>query len=93
LTEEIFNNNQVRAYFDRWHVYQVVIEPDYMAHRGIHDALRESLRSKNIESFSILDLGCGDGSLLTKTLDGFPVSKYIGGDLSALALKGVPLLT
>jgi ubiquinone/menaquinone biosynthesis C-methylase UbiE len=87
MTKNISNNNEVRAYFDRWHVYQVVIDHDYMAHRGIHDALRKSLLSKSDEPFSILDLGCGDGSLIAKTLDGLPVFKYIGVDLSSVALS------
>ncbi|MGV7221336.1 MAG: class I SAM-dependent methyltransferase [Nitrospinales bacterium] len=86
MTEEICNNDEVRVYFDRWHVYRVVIENDYMAHREIHDALRESLRAQNKEAFSVLDLGCGDGSLIARTLDGLPVSKYIGVDLSSVAL-------
>ncbi len=87
MNQEIRDDNEVKAYFDRWNVYYTIIEHDYMAHRGIHDSLRKSLQSTNRESFSILDLGCGDGLRIAETLKGLPLSLYIGVDLSAVALK------
>jgi SAM-dependent methyltransferase len=87
MTGEIENYKEVRDYFEQWHVYQVIIENDYMEHCGIHNSLSKSLRSTFKESFSILDLGCGDGSRIAKTLDKLTVSLYIGVDLSVIALR------
>lgn len=81
------NDNEVRAFFDRWHVYYLVIQNDYMAHRGIHQALRDSLSSSRQSPFSIMDLGCGDCSVIAKTLRGLPVREYVGIDLSEVALE------
>ena len=75
MTRKTQNTNVVKTFFNGWHVYQVIVEHNYMAHQGIHDSLGKSLRSIKNESFSILDPGCGDGSLLKKTLNGLPVPK------------------
>jgi ubiquinone/menaquinone biosynthesis C-methylase UbiE len=81
------NNCEVKAYFDQWHVYDLIMQNDYMAHRGIHKALREKLSSTRSSQFTVLDLGCGDGSNISKTLNGLQADLYIGVDLSEVALS------
>lgn len=81
------NDNEIKAYFDRWHIYHLIIQNDYMAHRGIHEALRGSLLASRQSPFSIMDLGCGDGSVIVRTLRGLPVREYVGIDLSRAALE------
>lgn len=85
VSERPQNDAAIQAFFDRWEVYQRLVDNDYMAHRGIHAALRKSLASRKA-AFSVLDLGCGDGSLIAASLQGLPVSSYTGVDLSAVAL-------
>nr|VFK20019.1 MAG: Methyltransferase domain-containing protein [Candidatus Kentron sp. LPFa] len=80
------NPGEVKAHFDRWHIYKQIIRNDYQSHRGIHDSLRRCLVSIVEPEFDVLDLGCGNGSGILKTLDGLPVRSYIGVDLSAVAL-------
>lgn len=79
-------NEVIRAFFDQWHVYDVLVKNDYMAHAGILRVLRESLSARE-ESFSVIDLGCGDASRMADTLDGLPLSAYVGVDLSSVALE------
>lgn len=80
------NNCEIKAYFDQWRVYDLIIQNDYMAHRGIHEALRTSLSSTRSTQFTVLDLGCGDGAKISQTLSGLQIELYNGVDLSEVAL-------
>jgi SAM-dependent methyltransferase len=80
-------DSAIRAFFDQWHLYELLIRHDYMAHRGIHRALRASLEEFPRSPFSVMDLGCGDASVVARTLSGLPVSKYVGVDLSEIVLE------
>jgi len=77
----------IKTYFNQWHIYDIIIKNDYMAHAGIYRALRKVLATRNDQPFSMVDLGCGDASKIAKTLDGLPIRKYIGVDLSPIALE------
>ncbi|MGD8414817.1 MAG: class I SAM-dependent methyltransferase [Candidatus Latescibacterota bacterium] len=63
-----------------------MIAHDYMGHRNITSALRQSL-SERSRPFSVLDLGCGDGSTTANALHGLPVRKYVGVDGSDAAIE------
>lgn len=76
----------IRAFFNEVTIYDVLVANDYMAHTGIHRALRENLSGLK-EPFSIIDLGCGDASRIAGTLQGLPVRDYFGVDLSSVALR------
>lgn len=80
------SSDAIRAFFDRWHVYELLIRHDYMSHRGIHRALRVALEKSRTSPFSVMDLGCGDSSVVAQTLSGLPVNRYVGVDLSEIAL-------
>lgn len=86
MTQPIRNDDEVKAFFDRWHVYSQIIRHDYMSHRGIHRALRDSLLASRQAPFCMMDLGCGDGSVMAATLRNLPVREYVGIDLSGVAL-------
>jgi len=75
----------IRDFFDQVKIYDVLVDNDYMAHSGIHRALREYLSIRN-QPFSMIDLGCGDASQIATTLKGLPVRQYVGIDLSPVAL-------
>lgn len=81
-------DDAIREFFDQWDLYRIIIQRDYMAHRGIHAAMRRSL-SRRKKPFSIVDLGCGDGSVIGSTLDGLSVREYVGVDLSSVALREI----
>ncbi len=76
----------IRSFFDGWHLYQTVIQHNYMAHREIHEALRRVLIDNLPVEATLLDLGCGDASCIATTVQGTPVRHVIGVDLSSDAL-------
>jgi len=87
LEPEIRHDEQaIKAYFNQWSIYDVIIKNDYMAHAGIHKALREALKALGDRPIAIIDLGCGDASQIAATLNGLPIRKYTGIDLSPVAL-------
>ena len=70
-----------------WQVYQQIIKHNYMFHREISVALRNNLIAlKPEQPLRILDLGCGDASMIFPLLSTDRVSKYVGCDLSQPAL-------
>lgn len=75
----------IRAFFNQVKTYDLLVANDYMAHAGIHRALREYLSIRK-QPFSLIDLGCGDASRIADTLKGLPVQQYVGVDLSPVAL-------
>lgn len=76
----------VAAYFNGWHIYQQVIQHNYMKHRQVAQCLRFYLKSQALGQGSFLDLGCGDGSFAQSLFQTFSPSTYTGVDLSVTAL-------
>ncbi|MBO6575027.1 MAG: class I SAM-dependent methyltransferase [Rhodothermales bacterium] len=74
----------IQRFFDGWDLYKRVIEHDYMFHGAIHQALGVALRESRAKR--ILDVGCGDASVMAGTLRGLPLVGYTGVDLSPVAL-------
>jgi cyclopropane fatty-acyl-phospholipid synthase-like methyltransferase len=77
-----------KIFTDGWSVYQKILNKNYMFHQEIYskvsDFVKQYFKHKNI---SILDLGCGDASQITKAFNGVNVAGYFGCDLSNEALK------
>lgn len=81
------NSSTVTRFFDAWSIYDLVLDRNYMYHNEIfHDVARMLREHFGRRSFSILDLGCGSARHLAAALRGLPVSRYVGCDLSAVAL-------
>lgn len=81
------DDRQVKAFFDQWHVYRIIIENDYMSHCAIHSAIHQILQKSKSQPLRILDLGCGDASGISKALSDLAVEEYLGIDLSPVALQ------
>ncbi|MGR8932879.1 MAG: class I SAM-dependent DNA methyltransferase [Gammaproteobacteria bacterium] len=82
------HQQQIREFFNQWHIYQTIIRENYMQHREMAESLREVLQERYAErAFAVLDLGCGDAHLSAKVLQGLPVAYYCGVDLSDRALQ------
>lgn len=77
----------VVAYFNGWEMYQKVIQHNYMEHIEIKEVLHQYLESHYQDSFSFLDLGCGDASLSSRLLTTLLPSSYTGVDLASTALE------
>lgn len=75
-------------FFSRWDTYDRVVSHNYMYHREIRHELGDFLdRTFNGKSLSILDIGCGDCSQITATMDSSSIGSYVGVDISAVALE------
>jgi SAM-dependent methyltransferase len=75
----------IQSFFDGWHVYRRIIAHNYMFHAEIHSAMRMWL-DRHPSNRSLLDLGCGDSSVMARTLSDSGFRKYVGVDLSPVAL-------
>ncbi len=67
-------------------IYHHAAEQNYMAHREIHDAIHHHLNAVYNDTFSVLDLGCGDARYISQTLHATQIKRYTGVDISADAL-------
>ncbi len=76
----------IRAFFDGWHLYKRVIAHNYMFHAEILSAIGTWL-DRHPNARSVLDLGCGDASVISRTLANTGVREYTGVDLSPVALQ------
>lgn len=74
--------------FDVWDTYKKVVDSDYMFHRALSREVERALRERFAgRGFSLLDLGCGDASVLAPILMRVPPARYKGVDLSDKALE------
>lgn len=74
--------------FDVWDTYKKVVDNDFMFHRALSEDVERALRTRfNGRAFSMLDLGCGDASVLAPILMRVPPTSYRGVDLSERALE------
>ncbi len=76
-----------KNFFDEWSVYDQVLDHNYMHHDEIYRDVRRFLADRfGNRPFALLDLGCGSARHLAQALKGRSVSRYIGYDLSDVAL-------
>ncbi len=81
------NSTNVKKFFDQeWELYKKVIKLNYMAHREILEILYKFFCSSPPPMFSVLELGCGDASLLSRALQETEIETYCGVDISPHAL-------
>lgn len=76
-----------RDFFDEWSIYDQVLDHDYMFHDEIYRDVQRLLTDHyDKRRFTILDLGCGSARHLGRALQGCWVGRYVGYDLSDVAL-------
>ncbi|HEY2990036.1 MAG TPA: class I SAM-dependent methyltransferase [Candidatus Binatia bacterium] len=74
-------------FFDEWSIYDRVLDHNYMFHDEIYrDVGRVLADHYGHRPFALLDLGCGSARHLGQALRGRSVSRYVGYDLSDVAL-------
>ncbi len=74
-------------FFDEWSIYDQVLDHDYMHHDEIFRDVQRFLAGRfDDRPFTLLDLGCGSARHLAWALNGRSVSRYVGYDLSEVAL-------
>lgn len=82
------NQEAVRGFFDGWSLYDFVLDRNYMFHEEIYADVRRVLRERvKPGSFSLVDLGCGSARHLARVLAEVRPARYLGVDLSEVALQ------
>jgi SAM-dependent methyltransferase len=80
-------NTTTNKFFDEWSIYDQILAHNYMHHDDIFRDVRHLLADRYAtQPFSLLDLGCGSAQHLAQALQGRSVSRYVGYDLSNVAL-------
>jgi SAM-dependent methyltransferase len=81
-------NAATRNFFDEWAIYDQILAHNYMHHDDIFRDVQRFLANRygNLP-FSLLDLGCGSAYHVARALRGRSVSRYVGYDLSDVALE------
>lgn len=81
------NQEGVRHFFDSWSVYDQVVQRNYMFHDEIFRDVARVLTTRFVPGgFTMLDLGCGSARHLSRALAACPPARYLGCDLSDVAL-------
>jgi SAM-dependent methyltransferase len=74
-------------FFDEWAIYDQILAHNYMHHDDIFRDVQRLLADRYAsQPFSLLDVGCGSARHLAKALQGGSVRRYVGYDLSEVAL-------
>jgi len=77
----------VELFLKSWRLYQEIIEHNYMFHEQISLAAKEALEEfASNKRLRIVDLGCGDASMVLPLLSPKFIASYAGCDLSQPAL-------
>ena len=76
----------VEKVFREWQLYSKVVAHNYLYHREVYALLGEFLQARLAQAFTLLDLGCGDAGFMARTLAGTAICRYLGVDLSEMAL-------
>jgi len=77
----------ISIFLNQWDIYQHVVNKNCMAHQQIEQHLHEFiLKEYSQQHFSLLDLGCGDASVMASILKDTHIDAYLGVDLSEAAL-------
>ncbi len=69
-----------------WRIYRVLVDENYLFHREAYSCLHQIVREEITESFTFLDIACGDATASVAALGGTTIAHYYGLDLSAAAL-------
>jgi len=71
----------------QWATYQKAVDHDYLSHREIGDRLSAALKEHDAKPLALVDIACGDASLMKRVLPGTKVVHYHGIDLAEPALE------
>jgi len=85
--EQVVTKTVANTFFDEWSVYDQVLDHNYMHHDDIYRDVQSFLADRYAtQPFTLLDLGCGSARHLARALRGRAISRYVGYDLSDVAL-------
>jgi ubiquinone/menaquinone biosynthesis C-methylase UbiE len=80
------NPSHQEIFQQQWRIYRTLVDNNYLNHREASAYLRQILLDDAPRPFEFLDLACGDGAEIVGVLQGTPIARYHGVDLSRAAL-------
>lgn len=81
-------NAAAKEFFDEWSIYDAVLDRNYMFHDDLYRGVGRAVAGHfGARAFSVLDLGCGSARHLAAALRGRQLLRYVGYDLSDVALS------
>ena len=84
---EEFVQSQAQTFFiDALSVYKKIVDANHMHHQELYSTLALFLKRSVSGDTSLLDLGCGDASMIKAVLLDTGITRYRGLDLSEVAL-------
>jgi ubiquinone/menaquinone biosynthesis C-methylase UbiE len=86
ITQRGVKNRATTLFQEEWAIYRKMVDNNYLFHREAYGCLHDLILRDAPRGFSFLDIACGDARETTGALDGTPVGRFIGIDLSAPAL-------
>ena len=80
--------NSAKVFSENWNIYKKVVQYNYMHHAEFANKTAAVFRTLMVKkSLRILDIGCGDASVLLPNIKRFSGISYTGYDLSSAALQ------
>lgn len=83
---EGIESSHQEIFHQQWRIYRTLVDNNYLCHREASAYLRQILLDEMPRPFHFLDLACGDGAEIVEVLQGTPIARYHGVDLSRAAL-------
>jgi hypothetical protein len=83
----IVDADALEQFQKQWATYQKLVDTDSLSHGEVGKILRAALTCGFTGPFSLLDIACGDASLMRDVLPGTTIAQYHGVDLSEPALE------
>ncbi|MCW5589822.1 MAG: class I SAM-dependent methyltransferase [Legionellales bacterium] len=83
------HSHDVGRFFDaEWNTYREIVANNALWHDDMFAMLKTCLQQAYADKpFTLVDLGCGDGSAIVESLVNSPIQRYIGVDAAAETLQ------
>ncbi len=85
-TQRAVKNRATTLFQEEWAIYRKMVDNNYLFHREAYGNLHDLILRDAPCGFSFLDIACGDARETIGALNGTPVGRFTGIDLSASAL-------
>lgn len=79
--------DEIKAFFETWELYTIVIEENYMIHQEVMSHLIQRLTQLGWTDISVLEVGCGDARVVSEIARRLMnIESYFGIELSRMAM-------
>lgn len=86
-TTKVVDTSALEQFQKQWATYQKLVDTDSLSHAAVGGLFGRALKERFQRPFAILDIACGDASLMKRVLPQTAVRHYHGIDLAEPALE------